>query len=103
MLSLAQGPKKMSIFFYRCYNVNGFRFHTNQCGESKRTQNNGVMVRGEDRSCNVPYYGQLIDIVELQYIERKRIVLFKYDWYDASCEGIGYKRDRHRITIVNTS
>ena len=61
------------------------------------------MVRGEDQSCNVPYYGQLIDIVELQYIERKRIVLFKYDWYDVSCEGIGYKRDRHEIIIVNTS
>ena len=43
----------------------GFKFHTNQCGESKRTQNNGVMVRGEDRSCNVPYYRQLTDIVEL--------------------------------------
>ena len=23
------------------------------------------MVRGEDQSCNVPYYGQLTDIVEI--------------------------------------
>ena len=65
MLSLAQGPKKRFIF-YHGYNVNGFRFHTNQCDESKKkTQNNGVTVRREDQSCNVPYYGQLIDIVEL--------------------------------------
>ena len=67
MLSFARGPKKRAIFFYQGYNGNGFRFHTNQCDESKRTQNNGVMVRGEDQSCNVPYYGQLTDIVELQY------------------------------------
>ena len=65
--SISTTTEKMVIFFCQGYNVNGFRFHTNQCDESKRTQNNGVMVRGEDQSCNVPYYGQLIDIVELQY------------------------------------
>ena len=27
------------------------------------------MVRGENQSCNVPYYGQLTDIVELQYMK----------------------------------
>jgi len=61
------------------------------------------MVRGEDQSCNVPYYGQLTDIVELQYTEGNKVVLFKCDWYDVSREGIGYKRDRHGTTIVNTS
>ena len=61
------------------------------------------MVRGEDQRSNVPYYGQLIDIVELQYNEGNKVVLFKCNWYDVSHEGIGYKRDRHRTTIVNTS
>ena len=103
MLSFARGPKKRAIFFYQGYNGNGFRFHTNQCDESKRTQNNGVMVRGEDQSCNVPYYGQLTDIVELQYTKGNKVVLFKCDWYNISREGIGYKRDRHGTTIVNTS
>jgi len=102
MLSLARGPEKRAIF-YRGYNVNGFRFHTNQCDESKRTQNNGVMVRGEDQSCNVPYYGQLTDIVELQYTEGNKVVLFKCGWYGVSREGIGYKRDWHRTTILITS
>ena len=102
MLSLARGLEKRAIF-YQGYNVNGFRFHTNQCNESKRTQNNGVMVRGQDQSCNVPYYGLLTDIVELQYTKGNKVVLFKCDWYDVSRERIGYKRDRHGITIVNTS
>ena len=31
------------------------------------------MVRGEDQSCNVPYYGQLTDIVELQYTEGNKV------------------------------
>ena len=48
------------------------------------------MVRGEDQSCNVPYYGQLTDIVELQYTEGNKVVLFKCDWCDVSREGIGY-------------
>ena len=30
-------------------------------------------------------------------------MLFKCDWYDVSHEGIGYKRDLHGTTIVNTS
>ncbi|XP_075655172.1 uncharacterized protein LOC142625386 [Castanea sativa] len=102
MLSLARGPEKMAIF-YRGYNVNGFRFHINQCDESKRTQNNGVVVRGEDQRCYVPYYGQLTDIVELQYIEGNKVVSFKCNWCDVSREGIGYKRDWHGTTIVNTS
>ena len=34
--------------------------------------------------------------------EGNRVVLFKCDWYSLSCEGIGYKRDRHGTTIVNT-
>ena len=61
------------------------------------------MVKGEDQSCNLPYYGQLTNIVELQYTEGNKVVLFKCDWYDISCEEIGYKRDRHGTTIVNTS
>ena len=35
-------------------------------------------------------------------VERNRVVLFKCDWYDLSREGIGYKRDWHGTTIVNT-
>ena len=37
------------------------------------------MVRGENQSCNVPYYGQLTDIVKLQYTEGNKVVLFKCD------------------------
>ena len=48
------------------------------------------MVRGENQSCNVPYYGQLTDIVELQYTEGNKVVLFKCDWCGVSREGIGY-------------
>lgn len=102
MLSLARGPKWRATY-YPSYNVNGFRFHVKHREDSKSTQNSGVMVRGEDQSDSAPYYGVLTDIVELQYTEGNKIVLFKCDWYDVSREGIGYKRDRHGITSVNTS
>ena len=74
----------------------GFKFHTNQCDESKRKKNNGVIVRrgGSKLQCAL--------LLTTNKVERNRVVLFKCDWYDLSREGIGYKRDWHGTTIVNT-
>ncbi len=33
----------------------------------KRTQNSGIMVRGEHKNGNVPFYGLVTDVVELRY------------------------------------
>ena len=88
--------KGLFSFFNRGYNVNGFKFHTNQCDESKRKKNNGVIVRrgGSKLQCAL--------LLTTNKVERNRVVLFKCDWYDLSREGIGYKRDWHGTTIVNT-
>ena len=98
MRSLASGPDKRATH-YHCYNVNGFRFRTKQRDDGKKTQNSGVMVRGEYQ--NMSYYGLIIDIIELRYTKGNSVVLFKCDWYDVAREGIGYKLDRHGITSIN--
>ena len=99
MLSLARGPE-MRATYYPGYNVNGFRFHTMNRDETRKTQNNGVVVKGENETA-VPYYGRIRDIVELCYTEGNKVVLFDCDWFDTSREGRGYKRDRYGIVTVN--
>ncbi|KAH7571449.1 hypothetical protein JRO89_XS04G0055300 [Xanthoceras sorbifolium] len=99
MVSLARGPERRAIY-YSGYNINGFRFHTIFRDEIRKTQNNGVVVRGENQT-DVPYYGRIKDIVELCYTEGNKIVLFDCEWYDTTQEGKGYKRDRYGIITVN--
>ncbi|XP_021831746.1 uncharacterized protein LOC110771708 [Prunus avium] len=47
MLSLARGPERR-VTYYLGYYISGFRFHTLQCDENKKTQNSGLMVKGEN-------------------------------------------------------
>ncbi|GMY20214.1 ATP-dependent RNA helicase drs1-like [Fagus crenata] len=100
MRSLTWGPDKRA-HYYLCYNVNGFRFRTKRRDVGKRTQNSGIMVRGEHQNGNVPFYGLVTDIVELHYTKGNSVVLFKCEWFDVAREGIGYKVDRHGITTIN--
>ncbi|CAN6575551.1 unnamed protein product [Malus baccata var. baccata] len=55
MLSLALGPERRG-------------------DENKKTQNCGVMVKGENQIDSVPWYGVLKDVVELRYTTTKRAI-----------------------------
>ncbi|CAL9001313.1 unnamed protein product [Prunus brigantina] len=61
------------------------------------------MVKGENQIDDVPWYGTLVDIVELRYTKGNRVVLFNCDWYDTARKGTGYKIDRYGIITVNTT
>ncbi|VVA40648.1 PREDICTED: transposon CACTA, partial [Prunus dulcis] len=61
MLSLARGPERR-VTYYPGYYISGFRFHTLQRDENKKTQNSGIMVKGENQVDDVPWYGTLVDI-----------------------------------------
>lgn len=73
MLSLALGPERR-VKYYPCYYMSGFKFHTLQGDENKKTQNCGVMVKGENQIDSVPWYGVLKDVVELCYTTTKRAI-----------------------------
>ncbi|KAI5344271.1 hypothetical protein L3X38_012148 [Prunus dulcis] len=102
MLALAHGPERRATH-YSGYNMSGFRFHTLHHDENKKTQNNGVMVKGENQIDDVPWYVTLTEIVDLCYTQKKRVVLFNCNWYDTTQRGGGYKIDRYGITSVNTT
>lgn len=54
------------------------------------------------KSANITYYGRLNDIVELNYYEEFKVVLFKCDWVDVT-KGTGFKEDELGFTLVNIS
>jgi len=60
--------------------VNGKLFRTLAHDVRRRTQNSGKM-----------YYRKLTDVVEVEYYDRTKYVLFKCDWADPTRDR-GFKR-----------
>ncbi|CAL5321699.1 unnamed protein product [Camellia sinensis] len=87
---LAQGPNTLARRFKR-YVVNGFKFRIKNYEETKKTQNSGVCVATEGGTM---YYGVLIDIIELNYFDKLKYVLFKCNWADVNTSR-GYKIDEY--------
>lgn len=100
LLSLSRGPSKYVTCFYG-YVVNGYRFHTTSHEERTRSQCSGVVVVGDDGSGSIDYYGQLTEIIELQYLGNKRLVLFRCDWFDVADKVKGVKEDKYGFTSVD--
>lgn len=109
---LALGPSE-KVVKYTAYNVNGFKFRTTNRDADLKTQNNGVYVAAETmsyassrdsnpRTGTVPYYGNLLEVIELNYYEVFKVVLFKCKWADTRTER-GYKMDAYGHHIVSFS
>lgn len=95
---LAQGPNTEARRFKR-YVINGFKFRTKDSEETKKTQNSGVCV---DTEGGTMYYGVLTDIVELNYFDKFRYVLFKCNWANVNSNR-GCKTDEYGFVLVNFS
>ena len=91
-----RGPKETAVKYNR-YVVNGKLFRTFAIDIGKRTQNSGVCVPTIDGET---YYGKLTQIIEVEYYDRTKYVLFKCDWADNTRDK-GYRVDENGITLVN--
>jgi hypothetical protein len=104
ILSLARGPDRRA-YFYKGYIINGFRFRTKEAEKNLKTQNSGVVVKGDDITRNVDYYGVIRCIIQLQYLGRERIVIFKCDWFEVprknKTQGKGFKKDEYEFISLN--
>ncbi|CAN1145105.1 hypothetical protein LINPERHAP2_LOCUS14509 [Linum perenne] len=100
---LARGPNTVARRF-NGYITKGIRFHTKEKEESRKSQNSGVVVVSETSTSqdDIEYFGKINDIIELNYYERFRVVLFKCDWVDVE-RGNGVKKDKFGYTLVNFS
>ncbi|XP_070008973.1 uncharacterized protein LOC107821067 isoform X2 [Nicotiana tabacum] len=101
LINLVVGRAPM-VNRYSRFVVNGFRFHTRDLEMRRKTQNSGVLVRGDDSDSNKEYYSVLEYIYELSYIGNRKVYLFKCHWWDVACLGRGYKIDKYGFTSVNT-
>ncbi|CAI0462636.1 unnamed protein product, partial [Linum tenue] len=83
LLSLSRGPAQ-SVKCYTGYVLNGFRFHTKDYDKNLSTQNNGVVVVGDDGvDVNaIDYYGVLREVIELKFLGGRSLALFRCDWCD---------------------
>ena len=61
------------------YAINDVKFHTKDSVATRKTQNSGVCVVSKG---GATYYDILIDIIELNYFDKYRYVLFKFQWID---------------------
>ncbi|XP_047309914.1 uncharacterized protein LOC124913370 [Impatiens glandulifera] len=110
---IARGPHRI-VKRFRAYDVkNGYRFRTKDSEVNLSTQNCGVMVISKTNSYastsdrrpiigDVVYYGILTDIIELNYSDEFKIVLFRCDWADVD-QKTGIKKDLLGFTMINFS
>ncbi|XP_049364440.1 uncharacterized protein LOC125829236 isoform X1 [Solanum verrucosum] len=100
---LARGPS-VNTRKFTAYNINESKFQTLAPKEGLKTQNSGVFltsktscvassVDGNLRQAELPYYGKLEDIIEINYNGRFKVVLFKCKWADTTRDR-GYQKDR---------
>lgn len=84
---LARGPSVNARRFI-AYNINGSKFRTLAREEGLKTHNSGVSLTSQTscvassvdrnlRQVEIPYYGNLEDIIEINYNGQFKIVLFK--------------------------
>ncbi|XP_017976431.1 PREDICTED: uncharacterized protein LOC108661945 [Theobroma cacao] len=83
LLEISYGPRCM-IRCYKGYFVNGFKFHTLDYGQNRKTMNSGVCIKGSFyNDYERDFYSILVDIIELEYFGMgNRVVLFKCHWFD---------------------
>lgn len=70
-------------------------------------QNSGVIVKGDDSTGNVDYYGVIKKIICLDFATDKEVVLFQCDWFDVPPpdrnQSRGYRKDKYGIINLDTT
>jgi len=62
--------------------VNGVRYQTKECAQTRTTQNYGVAVKSEYSTLTIEYYSELKRILELRYPGPNIVYLFECDWWN---------------------
>ncbi|XP_058763487.1 uncharacterized protein LOC131636921 [Vicia villosa] len=99
--NLAEGPIKRAKKWHT-YFVNGYKFHTDEWTEGKKTINSGVFVKGVTDGGEDDFYGVITHIYELEYNyldSENKVVLFYCDWYDPSARGTKINKKYNTVEI----
>ena len=91
IISLARGPDPR-VRVYSRYFINGFLFRTKDSEKNLATQNSGVVASSDATSGSIDWYGVIKEIIVLEYMGRREVVLFKCDWFEKQLQGRGRSR-----------
>ncbi|XP_058775718.1 uncharacterized protein LOC131649992 [Vicia villosa] len=98
LIALSRGPDSRVLIHNR-YILNNFKFRAKSVEQHLKTQNSGVVVKGDELSGHVEYYGMIKKIVEVRYLDNNSVILLKCDWFEAPSQvrnqGRGYKKDEY--------
>ncbi|GKE71330.1 reverse transcriptase domain-containing protein, partial [Tanacetum coccineum] len=99
---LSRGPLNSVNSYSRCM-VNGCRFHTQPREENRICQNSRVVVRGDNGSSMIDYFGILQEVLEVVYLGvNKRVLVFKCEWFNVdNANGLQLDKE-YGSTSVNT-
>ncbi|XP_020249677.1 uncharacterized protein LOC109827128 [Asparagus officinalis] len=103
LLSLSRGPSKI-VKCFTGFVINGHRFHTESRDNCLSTQNSGVAVVGDaGDGGDIDYYGALVEVVELEYLGGRKVVLFRCKWWDVHGKGkeTVLKEDKYGFVSIN--
>ena len=101
LYSLACGPHICAKKYTGCI-INGVRFHIRDRDNRLRSQNSGVVVEGNHKDESIDFYGFLTNIIEIDYVRGRRVVIFQCKWFDLGDRRRGIRVDGN-ITSVNVS
>lgn len=109
--ALAEGPNNEAKRYKR-YAMNGCRFHVKSVDTGSTYQNSGIFVQAgsncyatandrQPRDDMLDYYGVLTDIIELDYHNGRKVLLFEGNWIDSRTYSRGLKKDEFGFILVN--
>ena len=72
-----------------------------------KTQNSGVVVKGDESTGYIDWFGVVKKIIALDYLGSNEVILFKCDWFEVPPQGRrqsrGYKKDAYGFINVDTT
>ncbi|WMV45238.1 hypothetical protein MTR67_038623 [Solanum verrucosum] len=99
------GPESQVLTMNK-YCVNGFKFQTEEVSRNKKTNNSGVYIQGDvdGTGQTIEYYGVIQEIIEVRYScwPKKKIVLFRCEWFDPSHRGTKVDHKHNIIEVKHT-
>ncbi|KAK6773589.1 hypothetical protein RDI58_028827 [Solanum bulbocastanum] len=102
---VALGPESQVLIMNK-YCVNGFKFQTEEVCRNKKTNNSGVYIQGDTDGTGqtIEYYDVIQEIIEVRYSgwPKKKIVLFRCEWFDPSLRGTKMDHQHNIIEVKHT-
>jgi len=104
--ALAKGPDHRARIYNRTV-LNGYFFRNSNIEKDLSTQNSGVIVKDDESTGHIDYYGVIKKIISLDFAPNKEVVLFQCDWFDVPpsnrMQSRGYKKDKYGIIDLDTT